>query len=690
MDDCVLKRCGEEESRMRRKGSFLLSIFFAVAIFFCAAGAWASNPVPHLDQPLAPDSVAPGTTGVTLTINGTGFVGSSTVKWNGTILSTTFVSSVQLTASVPATKLVKVGTASITVINPAPGGGASNVVFFQVVEPSPAVGFFRSDLSLPSTSESIGVIAADFNNDGKLDIATANVEQPGLVFIFLGNGDGTFQPAVSYSTGQEPYSLAAGDFNGDGIIDLAVANFFDNTVSVLLGNGDGTFQTHIDYATGTNPDSVMCGDFNGDGKLDLVVSNYSGSLDNASISILLGNGDGTFQPHVDYPDPVTNPFSLNIGDFNGDGKLDVVMATDIGATSGVAVFLGNGDGTFQAPVGYATASSSISVEVADFNGDGKLDLAVGTPAGVSILLGNGDGTFQSYVDYGAAIRIFSLVAGDLNGDGKLDLAFTDLDTNQISVMLGNGDGTFQSAIQFGALLAPFSLTKGDFNQDGSLDLAIGYEAVGSASVLLGTAANLSTTSLVFGPQTIHTTSAGQNIVLSNTGGSVLSITSVKAAGNFSQTNTCGNSLAIGASCTITVTFTPPQQGPQAGRITIVDSAHSSPQIVSLSGVGTVVSLSHWSLAFPPEMVGVTSPPLSTTLTNVGNATIDFMGWSITGTNHKDFTQTDNCGFSLAPGQSCTFRVTFTPGAKGSRTASLNLYDGGGGSPQIVALSGTGR
>jgi len=673
---------------MRGKGSFVVLIFSALAIFCCSTVAWASNPVPHLDQPLAPDSVAPGTAGVTLTINGTGFVGSSTVKWNGTILSTTFVSNVQLTANVPATKLVKAGTASITVINPAPGGGTSNVVFFQVVEPSPAVGFFRSDLSLPSTSESIAVIAADFNNDGKMDIATANGEQPGLVFIFLGNGDGTFQPAVSYSTGQEPFSLTAGDFNGDGIIDLAVANFFDSTVSVLLGNGDGTFQTHIDYATGTNPGMVMCGDFNGDGNLDLVLNDYSGN--SPSFSILLGNGDGTFQPHVDYHNPNGNSFSLNVGDFNGDGDLDVVLATNGSASQGVAVFLGKGDGTFQTPSNYATALDAISVEVADFNGDGKLDLAAGTAAGISILLGNGDGTFQAPLNYATNYTVFALTSGDFNGDSKLDLAFTNLYSNQVFVMLGNGDGTFQSPASFSALLSPISVAKGDFNADGVLDLVVGYQAPSRASVLLGTAANLSTTSLVFGPQTIHTTSAGQNIVLSNTGGSVLSITSVKAAGNFSQTNTCGNSLAIGASCTITVAFTPPQQGPQAGRITIVDSAHPSPQIVSLSGVGTVVSLSHWSLAFPPEMVGVTSPPLSTTLTNVGNATIDFMGWSITGTNHKDFTQTDNCGFSLAPGQSCTFRLTFTPGAKGSRTASLNLYDGGGGSPQIVALSGTGR
>jgi hypothetical protein len=544
---------------------------------------------------------------------------------------------------------------------------------------------------LATTSQSINVVTADFNRDGKLDIATIGENEPGTVSVFLGNGDGTFETAVSYSTGQEPSSVAAGDFNGDGKIDLVVTNFRDSTVSILLGNGDGTFQPHVDYATGVYPDSVMCGDLNGDGKLDVVVTNFYGTFGPPyypSISILLGNGDGSLQPHVDYIDLLTNPYAINIGDFNADGKLDVVMATDTYATNGAAVYLGNGDGTFQSPVGYETASSSISVEVADFNGDGKLDLAVGTAAGVSILLGNGDGTFQTHTDYDTAIRVFGITSGDFNGDGKLDLAVTNLDTQQVSILLGNGDGTFQSPIDFGTLVAPFSVAKGDFNGDGSLDLLVGYEASGSTSVLLRSAVFLSPQSLTFAAQTINTTSAGQSVTLTNTGSATLTILSVKASGKFAQTNTCGSSVSVGASCTIVVTFSPTRQGTQTGTITITDSAGT--HTISVTGAGTVVSLSRSSLKFPPERVGVTSPSLSTTLTNVGATTMSFFGTSITGTAHRDFAQTNDCGFTIAAGKSCTIKVTFTPSAKGARIASLNLFDNGGGSPQMVPLSGTGQ
>jgi hypothetical protein len=652
-----------------------------------------SNPVPFVNQPLVPTTVAPGSPAFTLTVNGTGFVSASTLNWNGASLSTTFISSTQLTANVPAADLVTAGTASVTVVNPTPGGGVSNVAFLQITAPAPAVGFLRSDLALASTSQSINVVTADFNHDGKLDIATIGENEPGTVSVFLGNGDGTFQPAVSYATGQEPSSVAAGDFNGDGKIDLVVTNFRDSTVSILLGNGDGTFQPHVDYATGVYPTFVMCGDFNGDGKLDVVVTNFYGTFGppyNTSISILLGNGDGTLQPHVDYIDLLTNPYALNIGDFNGDGKLDVVMATDGYATNGAAVYLGNGDGTFQPPVGYETASSSFSVEVADFNGDGKPDLAMGTDAGVSILLGNGDGTFQPHVDYDTAVRVFGVTSGDFNGDGKLDLALTNLDTKQVSILLGNGDGTFQSPINFGTLVAPFSVTKGDFNGDGSLDLLVGYEASGSTSVLLRSPVFLSPASLSFAAQTINTTSASQSVTLTNTGSAALTILSVMASGKFAQTNTCGSSVSVGASCTIVVTFTPTRQGTQTGTITITDSAQPGTQTISLSGAGTVVSLSRSSLKFPPERVGVTSPSISTTLTNVGATTMSFFGTSISGAAHRDFAQTNDCGFTIAAGKSCTIKVTFTPSTKGARIASLNLFDNGGGSPQMVPLSGTGQ
>ena len=654
--------------------------------------AQTPNPVPFIGKPLVPAAVPPGGPSFTLTVNGAGFVSGSVVNWNGSALATTYISSVQLKASVLASDIQTAGTATVTVVNAPPGGGTSNVAFLPVAVSRPSVGLIRSDLSLSAGLQSISAITADFNRDGKLDLAVANDDKPGTVAIFLGNGDGTFQASAAFATGNEPYWLASCDFNGDGKPDLVVANFSDSTVSILLGNGDGTFQSHVDYATGVYPNGVMCGDFNGDGKVDVVTSNYYGTFGppyDTSISILLGNGDGTLQPHVDYLDLETNPFALNIGDFNGDGKLDVAMATDIGASNGIAIYLGNGDGTFQAPVGYATAGGSISVEVADFNGDGKQDLAVGTSAGFSVLLGNGDGTFPTHTDYLTTVRVFGLVAGDFNSDGKLDLVLTNLDTQQVLVMLGNGDGTFQNPIEFSTLTSPYSLALGDFNQDGFLDLAVGYEAGGSTSVMLASDVTLSAASLSFPSQTIHTTSTGQTVTLANTGSSPLIIDTVKATGNFNQTNTCGNIVEVGANCTITVTFTPTKQGVQTGTLMITDNGSPSTLTVSLRGTGTVMSWSPASLSFPKEKVGVTSPPLKVTFTNTGSSIVSFLGLSITGTDRKDFTQTHNCGFKIQAGQSCTVKVTFTPGAKGTRTASLDFYDNGGGSPQVIQLTGTG-
>ncbi|HEX7368075.1 MAG TPA: VCBS repeat-containing protein [Candidatus Saccharimonadales bacterium] len=215
------------------------------------------------------------------------------------------------------------------------------------------------------------VTTGDFNGDGKTDLAVAN-EGSNTVSILLGNGDGTFQPAVNYTVGTGPSSVATGDFNGDGKTDLAVANDGSNTVSILLGNGSGGFTLASSPATGTGPSSVTTGDFNGDGKTDLAVTNYNGGSGN-TVSILLGNGDGTFQPAVNYT-VGTSPFSVTTGDFNGDGKTDLAVANDGSGT--VSILLGNGDGTFQPKTDYITGSLPHIVTTGDFNGDGKTDLAV--------------------------------------------------------------------------------------------------------------------------------------------------------------------------------------------------------------------------------------------------------------------------------------------------------------------------
>jgi hypothetical protein len=234
----------------------------------------------------------------------------------------------------------------------------------------------------------VAVAVEDFDGDGNQDLAVANFGD-GTVSVLLGNGDGTFQPAVPYAAGTTPADVAVGDFNGDNIPDLAVTNLNDGSVSVLLGKGDGTFQPPVPYDVGTLPGQVVVEDFNGDGIQDLATQNRSGT-----VSVLLGNGDGSFQPARprDYDAGPDYPNSLATADFNGDGMLDLAVTNRNSAK--VSILLGNGDGTFQAPqsspAGLFPAGLSVA---ADFNGDGFPDLAFGNatdPGTVTVLLNAAD------------------------------------------------------------------------------------------------------------------------------------------------------------------------------------------------------------------------------------------------------------------------------------------------------------
>ena len=235
---------------------------------------------------------------------------------------------------------------------------------------------------------------------------------------------------MNYGAGGAPTSVAVGDFNGDGKLDLAVAKP-SSTVSVLLGNGDGTFQAALNYNAGTNPTSVAVGDFNG--SPDLVVTNDNDAA--GTVSVLIAIGDGGFHPPVTYA-VGTGPTSVAVGDFRGDGKLDLA-ATNQGSNT-VSVLLGNGDGTFQAAVNYGvTFSSPTSVAVGDFNGDGKPDLAVALSDGstVTVLPGNGDGTFQAGVSYAVGGGLLSVAVGDFNRDGQSDLAMANQAGNNVAILL---------------------------------------------------------------------------------------------------------------------------------------------------------------------------------------------------------------------------------------------------------------
>jgi hypothetical protein len=324
----------------------------------------------------------------------------------------------------------------------------------------------------------ISIAVGKFNNNGRTDLAVVN-SGANNVSVLLGNGDGTFQPQVTYPVGTDPGSIVASDFNGDGRTDLAVANRSDNTVSVLLGNGDGTFQPQVTYPVGATPFSIVAGNFAGDGRTDLAVANSG----DGTVSVLLGNGDGTFQPRVTYP-VGRFPSSIVAGDFTGDGRTDLAVTNRSDNT--VSVLLGNGDGTFRPQVTYPVGQSPNSIVAGDFRGDGRTDLAVtylGANA-VSVLLGNGDGTFRPQVNYPVGQSPNSIVAGDFRGDGRTDLAVASYSDDTLSVLVSNGDGTFQPQVTYPVGQLPNSIVAGDFNGDGRTDLAVTNFDDNTVSVLV--------------------------------------------------------------------------------------------------------------------------------------------------------------------------------------------------------------
>jgi hypothetical protein len=418
--------------------------------------------------------------------------------------------------------------------------------------------------SLPNTfndrAYTYSVATGDFNGDGIPDVVVGQDGNNGStgISVYLGKGDGTFLPGASFGPSTDMGELAVADFNGDGKLDVAAIDWQNQVIQIFLGNGDGTFSVAGEFAADTNNEpganDLVVGDFNKDGKPDLAVSNYDGH-----VGVLLGNGDGTFAPVISYPvADGYSPQAIIAADVNGDGNLDLeVPAYGGDQQPAVFVFLGNssGNGTFGEPNTVLINGWPNYIAVGDLNNDGKLDLAVSEVQGltyngqIEVLLGNGNGTFAAPVSYAAST--FGTVAdyvdpgnifmADLTGSGNLGLVYLNSDWGTIAVATGNGDGTINAPIEFATTEDPWGMALVDTTGDGFLDVLTGDDDAGGFSVLInanGTGAN---PNYSIGAQTPGATvtagaSATYTLTLSGTYGY-----------NGTVTFSCSN-LPVGATC----------------------------------------------------------------------------------------------------------------------------------------------
>ena len=514
-------------------------------------------------------------------------------------------------------------------------------------------------------------------------LLVCNLGSMGILLAAGTCGAPTFSPAVNLNVSTLPSAVLVADFNGDGKADLAIAEKGANTLSILLGNGDGTFAAPLIALTGGDtPLGLAVGDFNEDGHLDLAVANGGihggGKLDNpGNVGILLGNGNGTFQPVTNFLGG-DKPVSIAVGDFNHDGHLDLAVANGIGSipSNDITIFWGTGKGTFGTGTDLTTNGNPSQVVTADFNNNDFLDLAVplgGPPGSLGILLSNKSGTFAGVVETAGGSTINSVAVGDFDGDRILDVAVTDSGENTAMIGLGTGTGVFTYQLSKRVGSGPVFIAVGDFNNDGKLDVAVANSLSGTVSVLLGRGTGEFQTAVDFitesGPSGVAVGDFNgdglPDLAITNSGSNTVSIL-LNACGATTTTVTSSlNPSYFHQAVTFTATVSSASGGTPTGSVIWKDGGSQFGSGLLTAGVATV-SPSNLS-------VGTHS------ITAVYSGDASFMtSISAPVSQVVNTNTTAAVTSSLNPsyfGQAVTFTVTVTSLTAGTPTGTVDWYDG---------------
>lgn len=673
-------------------------------------GAAPGNPIPVLTS-LQPASTPVGATNFILTVNGSNFVSGSTVLYNGVPRVTTFVSASQLTAALLNSDIDTVGTATIEVSNPVPGGGVSTTLPFNITgqNPVPAI----SSLSPASALSGGGNFTLIINGTGftsasavsfagtaraatlfsttelTIPVGYADIAWPGTAAVVVTNpspGGGasnsvTFNinaPVPTLST-ISPTSGTLGP--GPVILSVFGSNFTNTSVLNLAGVPQATSYVSSNFLIGimTNLDTA--------GTLNVTVTNPApgGGTSNALPFTVSGTN----------PAPTETSLQPSVATSGGGAFSLTVNGTNFLSTSVVSF-----NGSPRATSYVSTTQVTATILASDIASGGSYAVTVSNPTP-----GGGTSNALALAVNNPTPAITGLQPSSVNaGSAAFTLAVNGTGFIPASTVTFNGSSRTTSFVSATQLTAAISAA--DVSAVGSASVSVtnpapggGAAAAASFAITAAPAAQavLSQTSLSFPSTTVGSTASAESVTLSNPGNAPLNISGINLAGNnpadFAYTATCGSTLAAGSNCSISVTFTPAAAANYSATLFVADNATGSPQSVSVRGTGMAVlapavSLTPTTLSFAAN-TGTTSSAQSVTLSNTGTAALSITGISITGSGASDFSETNNCGGSLAASGSCSISVTFTPASATTFSATLSVADNASGSPHTATLTGTG-